>query len=117
MTYEKNTTTGSPYAPWDLRRLPNFDFSEYLRKVEKPDGKGQTVEMTLEGTKRWFRLACPNGGLVLNPLRVADTMRPGCLPTRATAIRWPASPPPKGRARPRGTPISAPPRTLRWKGH
>lgn len=74
MTYEKNTTTGSPYAPWDLRRLPNFDFSEYLRKVEKPDGKGQTVEMTLEGTKRWFRLACPNGGLVLNPLRVADTM-------------------------------------------
>ena len=74
MTDEKNMTTGSPYAPWDLRRLPNFDFSEYLRKVEKPDGKGQTVEMTLEGTKRWFRLACPNGGLVLNPLRVADTM-------------------------------------------
>lgn len=74
MTDEKNTTTGSPYAPWDLRRLPNFDFSEYLRKVEKPDGKGQTVEMTLESTKRWFRLACPNGGLVLNPLRVADTM-------------------------------------------
>lgn len=74
MTDEKNMTTGSPYAPWDLRRLPNFDFSEYLRKVEKPDGKGQTAEMTLEGTKRWFRLACPNGGLVLNPLRVADTM-------------------------------------------
>lgn len=74
MTDEKNTTTGNPYAPWDLRRLPNFDFSEYLRKVEKPDGKGQTADMTLEGTKRWFRLACPNGGLVLNPLRVADTM-------------------------------------------
>lgn len=74
MTDEKNMTTGSPYAPWDLRRLPNFDFSEYLRAVEKPDGKGQTAEMTLEGTKRWFRLACPNGGLVLNPLRVADTM-------------------------------------------
>ena len=74
MTDEKNTTTGSPYAPWDLRRLPNFDFSEFLCKVEKPGGKGQTVEMSLEGTKRWFRLACPNGGLVLNPLRVADTM-------------------------------------------
>lgn len=74
MTDEKNMTTGSPYAPWDLRRLPNFDFSEYLRIVEEPDGKGQTAEMTLEGTKRWFRLACPNGGLVLNPLRVADTM-------------------------------------------
>lgn len=74
MTDEKNTTAGSPYAPWDLRRLPNFDFSEYLRKVEKPDGKGQTVEMTLERTKRWFRLACPNGGLVLNALRVSDTM-------------------------------------------
>lgn len=74
MTDEKNMTTGSPYAPWDLRKLPNFDFSEYLRKVEKPDGKGQTAEMTLEGTKRWFRLACPNGGLVLNALRVSDTM-------------------------------------------
>ena len=74
MTDEKNTTTGNLYAPWDLRRLPGFDFSEFLRKVEKPDGKGQTVEMTLEGTKRWFRLACPNGGLVLNALRVSDTM-------------------------------------------
>ena len=49
MTDEKNMTTGSPYAPWDLRRLPNFDFSEFLCKVEKPNGKGQTVEMTLEG--------------------------------------------------------------------
>ena len=74
MTDYKNKTTRSPYAPWDLRRLPNFDFSEYLRKMEKPDGKGQTVEMTLEGTKRWFRLARPNGGLVLNALRVSDTM-------------------------------------------
>ena len=74
MTDEKNMTAGSPYAPWDLRRLPNFDFSEYLRAVEKPDGKGQTAEMTLEGTKRWFRLACPNGGLVLNALRVTDAM-------------------------------------------
>lgn len=74
MSDEKNMMTGSPYAPWDLRRLPGFDFSEYLRVVEKPDGKGQTAEMTLEGTKRWFRLACPNGGLVLNALRVSDTM-------------------------------------------
>lgn len=74
MTNGKNITAGSPYAPWDLRRLPNFDFSEFLRKMEKPDGKGQTVEMSLDGTKRWFRLACPNGGLVLNPLRVTDTM-------------------------------------------
>lgn len=74
MTDEKTMTTGSPYAPWDLRRLPNFDFSEFLCKVEKPGGKGQTVEMSLEGTKRWFRLACPNGGLVLNPLRVTDAM-------------------------------------------
>ena len=74
MTDEKNMTAGGPYAPWDLRRLPNFDFSEFLRKVEKPDGKGQTVEMSLEGTKRWFRLACPEGGLVLNALRVTDAM-------------------------------------------
>ena len=74
MTDEKNMTTASPYAPWDLRRLPSFDFSEYLRVVEKPDGKGQTAEMSLEGTKRWFRLACPNGGLVLNALRVTDAM-------------------------------------------
>lgn len=74
MTDEKNMATDSHYAPWDLRRLPNFDFSEYLHKIEKPDGKGQTAEMTLEGTKRWFRLACPNGALVLNALRVTDAM-------------------------------------------
>lgn len=74
MTDEKNMATDSHYVPWDLRRLPNFDFSEYLHKIEKPDGKGQTAEKTLEGTKRWFRLACPNGALVLNALRVTDAM-------------------------------------------
>lgn len=74
MNNKKNTAAGEAYAPWDLRRLPGFDFTKFTRAADKKDGPGQTLEMTLEGRKTWFRLACPKGGLVLNPLRVADTM-------------------------------------------
>ena len=42
---------------------------------ETVDGAGETVRtLELKHKKTWFRLACPNGGLVLAPLRVTDQM-------------------------------------------
>ncbi len=70
MTNEKNTTR---CILWDLNRLPGFDFMEYTYVKDLGEGK-KDLFMSLEGQKTWFRLACPNGGLVLNALRVTDTM-------------------------------------------
>ena len=58
---------------WDLHRLPDFNYMSFSQEVDKADGK-KNLALTLEGRKTWFRLACPNGGLVLNALRVTDTM-------------------------------------------
>lgn len=42
---------------------------------ETVNGAGETVRtLELRHKKTWFRLACPNGGLVLAPLRVTDQM-------------------------------------------
>ncbi len=70
MTGEKNMTSS---ILWDLNRLPGFDFMKFTQAKEISGGK-QDLFMSLEGQKTWFRLACPNGGLVLNALRVTDAM-------------------------------------------
>lgn len=71
MTDEKNTAVGS--IPWDLGRLPDFDYVKFGQVVDKENGRKDLV-LSLEGRKTWFRLACPSGGLVLNALRVTDAM-------------------------------------------
>ena len=71
MTDEKNVMARA--IPWDLHRLPDFDYSKFIRVADTGDGKKDVV-MSMEGRKTWFRLACPSGALVLNALRVADTM-------------------------------------------
>lgn len=71
MTDGKNTMTHT--IPWDMHRIPGFDYSKFIRVKDTGDGK-KDVMMSLEGRKTWFRLACPSGGLVLNALRVTDAM-------------------------------------------
>ncbi len=71
MNNEKNMAV---HIPWDLNKIPSFDFMKFTQVVNQADGKGQTLKMSLEGKKTWFRLACPTGGLALNALRVTDTM-------------------------------------------
>ena len=70
MTDGKNTTHT---ILWDLHRLPGFDFMKFAQVEDIGNGK-QDLFISLEGQKTWFRLACPNGALVLNALRVTDTM-------------------------------------------
>lgn len=70
MTGEKNMTSS---ILWDLNRLRGFDFMKFTQTKDIGEGK-KDLFMSLEGQKTWFRLACPNGGLVLNALRVTDAM-------------------------------------------
>lgn len=57
----------------DEKNTVGFDPRKLTREVT--DKAGETVlTLDLKHKKTWFRLACPNGGVVLNPLRVTDQM-------------------------------------------
>ena len=55
-----------------MPRRVNFDPMQFAREVATEAGK--TLTLDLKHKKDWFRLACPKGGVVLNPLRVTDQM-------------------------------------------
>ena len=57
----------------DLHKVPGFDPMKYLRKAVNE--KGEPV-MRLEPRyqRLWFRLACPKGRMLLNPLRLTDQL-------------------------------------------
>lgn len=67
MTDEKKTMQETVRAP---QRVPGFDPMKFAREV----GKAGEKVLALKYKKAWFRAACPNGGVVLNPLRVTDQM-------------------------------------------
>lgn len=57
-----------------LRKVPGFDPLKYLRKtVSEKTGKN-VLKLDLRYKRLWFRLACPNGRMLLNPLRITDQM-------------------------------------------
>lgn len=67
MTEEKKTMQETVRAP---QRVPGFDPMKFAQEVDKAGEK----TLALKYKKAWFRAACPNGGMVLNPLRVTDQM-------------------------------------------
>lgn len=67
MTDEKKTMQETVRAP---QRVPAFDPMKFAQEV----GEAGEKVLALKYKKAWFRAACPNGGVVLNPLRVTDQM-------------------------------------------
>ena len=69
----ENTILRTVPAANDLHKVPGFDPMKYLRKAVNE--KGEPV-MRLEPRyqRLWFRLACPKGRLLLNPLRITDQL-------------------------------------------
>lgn len=62
-------------ATTKTRTMPqrtNFNPMQFAHEVATEAGK--TLTLDLKHKKDWFRLACPKGGVVLNPLRVTDQM-------------------------------------------
>lgn len=57
----------------DEKNTVGFDPRKLTREVADKTG-GKVLTLDLKHKKTWFRLACPNGGVVLNPLRVTDQM-------------------------------------------
>lgn len=58
----------------ELRKVPGFDPLRFLRKKTSVATGETEVELDLRYKRLWFRLACPNGRMLLNPLRITDQM-------------------------------------------
>lgn len=56
-----------------LHKVPGFDPLRYLKQTANANGE-PVLRLELGYQKLWFRLAYPNGRLLLNPMRVTDQM-------------------------------------------
>lgn len=57
-----------------LRMVSGFNPLSYLRRVVSAKTGQPVLRLDLTHKKLWFRLACPNGRMVLNPLRITDQL-------------------------------------------
>lgn len=73
MNNENNTTQETARTVRVPQRVPGFDPMKFAQEVVNKAGE-KVLALDLKHKKAWFRMACPNGGVVLNPLRVTDQM-------------------------------------------
>lgn len=69
----ENTILRTVPAANDLHKVPGFDPLKYLRKAVNEKGE-PVMRLELRYQRLWFRLACPKGRMLLNPLRVTDQL-------------------------------------------
>lgn len=60
-------------AAGSLHQVPGFDPLKHLKRGVNDKGE-PVMKLDLPYKRLWFRLACPNGRLLLNPLRITDQM-------------------------------------------
>ena len=72
MNEKKNSMLATVPSARELRKVPGFDPLKYLRTISRNGEK--VLKLDLCYKKVWFRLACPNGRMCLNPLRITDQM-------------------------------------------
>ena len=60
-------------AARELRNVPGFDPRKFLRRTVAKTGE-TALKLDLPYKRLWFRLACPDGRMLLNPLRITDQM-------------------------------------------
>lgn len=70
---KESTIIGSVPAASELHKVPGFDPMKHLSKAV--NAQGQPVMRLMPAYQRlWFRMACPNGRMLLNPLRITDQL-------------------------------------------
>lgn len=57
----------------ELHKVPGFDPMKHLRRTVNDQGK-QVLSLEPRYQRLWFRLACPKGRMLLNPLRITDQL-------------------------------------------
>lgn len=69
----ENTILRTVPAAKDLHRVPGFDPMKYLCRAVNDKGE-PVMRLELRYQRLWFRLACPQGRMLLNPLRLTDQL-------------------------------------------
>lgn len=69
----ENTILCTVPAANALHKVPGFDPLKHLRKEVNEKGE-PIMRLELRYQRLWFRLACPKGRMLLNPLRVTDQL-------------------------------------------
>ena len=73
MSEKKSPMAATIPAVKELRKVPGFNPLSLLRCTMAPNGE-KVLKLDLRYKRLWFRLACPNGRMVLNTLRITDQM-------------------------------------------
>lgn len=73
MKEQNPTLTDMVPAARALRNVPGFDPMKFVRRTAAKTGE-TALELDLPYKRLWFRLACPDGRMLLNPLRITDQM-------------------------------------------
>lgn len=71
---ENKSVLMSNAAVQQLRSVPGFDPMKLLRKTISVKTGLPVWKLDLRYKRLWFRLACPNGKMLLKPLRISDQM-------------------------------------------
>lgn len=74
MKEQSNSIIKTVPAAEALRKVPQFDPLRYLRQTTSLKTGEPVLKFDLRYKKMWFRLACSDGRMVLNPMRITDTM-------------------------------------------
>ena len=73
MNNNKSTVMNNA-AVQQLRKVPGFDPMKLLRKTISVKTGHPVWKLDLRYKRLWFRLACPNGRMLLKPLRISDQL-------------------------------------------
>ena len=57
-----------------LNKVPNFDPLRFLRKCVSPKTHEEVLKLDTRYKRLWFRLAYPQGRLMVNALRITEQM-------------------------------------------
>lgn len=69
----ENTILHTVPAAGELHKVPGFDPMKHLRRTVNAQGES-VLRLEPRYQRLWFRLACPKGRMLLNPLRLTDQM-------------------------------------------
>ena len=71
---DTKSTVMNNAAVQQLRKVPGFDPMKLLRKTISIQTGHPVWKLDLRYKRLWFRLACPNGRMLLKPLRISDQL-------------------------------------------
>ena len=74
MKYPANAVVNTVPAASELRKVSGFDPRKFLKQTVSARTGQKVLKLDLSYKQLWFRLACPNGRMLVKPLRVTDQM-------------------------------------------